>query len=32
MNIEIWEINELYYLTFFGVVWLIALIEQYRGN
>lgn len=31
MNIQIWEINELYYIAFFGVVWIIALIQQHRG-
>ena len=31
MNIQIWEINELYYLAFFGAFWLIGLIMQHRG-
>lgn len=29
---EIWQINEWYYIAFFGAAWIIALIQQYKGN
>lgn len=28
---DIWQVNEWYYVAFFGAAWIIALTQQYKG-